>query len=74
MLIMTRPSLLRDPVTWLVAALTVFASGYTVWQVLGLGVPPLAAATGGAGTIPGAIVVGVLALQVHRRRHGRERR
>jgi len=66
--IMTRPPLFRDPATWLVAALTVFASGYTVWQVLGLGVPPLAAATGGAGTIPGAIVVGVLVLQVHRRR------
>ncbi len=62
------PPLVRDPATWLVMALGVFASGYTVWQVLGLGVPPLAAATGGAGTIPGAIVVAALALQVHRRR------
>jgi diguanylate cyclase (GGDEF)-like protein/PAS domain S-box-containing protein len=49
-------------------ALIVFASGYTVWQVLGLGVPPLAAASGGAGTIPGAIIVGGFAFQVHRRR------
>ena len=64
----TSPPLLRDPATWFVAALIVFASGYTVWLALGLGVPPLAAATGGAGTIPGAILVGVLALQVRRRR------
>jgi diguanylate cyclase (GGDEF)-like protein/PAS domain S-box-containing protein len=63
-----RSPILRDPAMWLVAALVVFASGYTVWQAIGLGVPPLAAAPGGAATIPGAIVVGCFALQVRRRR------
>ena len=62
------PRLLRDPAAWLVATLVIFASGYAMWQLLGLGTPPLAAATGGAGTIPGAIVVGIFAHQVFRGR------
>jgi diguanylate cyclase (GGDEF)-like protein/PAS domain S-box-containing protein len=48
--------------------LIVLASGYTLWQALGLGVLPLDAPTGGAGTILGAFVVGSFAFQVHRGR------
>ena len=62
------PRLFRDPATWLVVALVLFASGYTFSQVLGLGVPPLAAGPGGPGMVPGAIVVAGFAVQVYRRR------
>jgi diguanylate cyclase (GGDEF)-like protein/PAS domain S-box-containing protein len=51
-----------------VVALVVFASGYTLMQVLGLGMPPLAGVPGGAGMVPGAIVVVGFAVQVHRGR------
>lgn len=62
------PPLLHDPAFWVVVVLIVLASGYTLWQALGLGALPFDAATGGAGTILGAFVAGGFAFQVYRGR------
>jgi diguanylate cyclase (GGDEF)-like protein/PAS domain S-box-containing protein len=59
--------LVRDPRAYLLGSTVAFAAAYAAWVVLGLGGQP-AAGFGGASVIPGGIVTGTMAWQVHRGR------